>query len=130
MVGQHRQCRSNYPRVLIILLDIPIDALTQLREESTESIRFTVGEIYRTLRLYQLAQNAAQEQKWWARLGSEDRRKQIRRLQRDAYRRGILDKLLPYAGLWKPLRSSQITRMLGLKCPEASSIPPDILSVS
>ncbi|KAJ6070578.1 hypothetical protein N7467_011897 [Penicillium canescens] len=98
--------------------DISIEALAQLREESTESIKFTVGEIYRTLRSYQISQNAAQEQKWWARLGSEDCRKQVRRLQRDTHRRDILDMLLPYVGLWKPLRSSQITRMLGLKCPE------------
>lgn len=101
-----------------MLSDISTDALTQLREESTESMSFTVGEIYRTLRSYQISHNAALEQKWWARLGSEDCRKQVRRLQRDDNRRDILDKLLPYVGLWKPLRSSQITRMLGLKCPD------------
>lgn len=106
-----------------MVLDISIDGLAQLREESTESISFTVGEIYRSLRSYQISQNAALEQKWWARLGSEDRRKQIRRLQLDANRRDILDKLLPYVGLWKPLRSSQITRMLGLKCPDVRLIP-------
>jgi hypothetical protein len=66
-----------------VLADIPIDALAQLRELSAESISFTVGEIYRTLRLYQIANNTAQEQKWWARLMSEDSRKQVRRLQSD-----------------------------------------------
>lgn len=105
-----------------MVLDISTDALAQLREESTASVSFTVGEIYRSLRSYQISQNAALEQKWWARLGSEDCRKQIRRLQLDANRRDILDKLLPYIGLWKPLRSSQITRMLGLKCPDVCLI--------
>ncbi|KAJ5084782.1 hypothetical protein NUU61_009361 [Penicillium alfredii] len=48
-----------------LYLDVlPSEALTQLREESTKSLRLTDGEIYRTLRLYQTLQNGAQEQKW------------------------------------------------------------------
>jgi hypothetical protein len=97
---------------------IPLDALTQLREESTKSLEFTDGEIYRTLRLYQLSQNRAQEKKWWARLSSDGRRKDIRRLQRNELLLNGLDKLLPFVGLWKPIKTSQIERMLGLKYPE------------
>ncbi|CAG8300791.1 unnamed protein product [Penicillium salamii] len=47
-----------------MLLDISTDTLTQLRKESIENISFTVGEIYRTLKSYQISQNAALEQKW------------------------------------------------------------------
>lgn len=97
---------------------IPSEALTQLREESTKSLEFTDGEIYRTLRLYQISRNRAQEKKWWARLSSDGWRKDIRRLQRNELLLNSLDRLLPFIGLWKPIKTSQIERMLGLKYPE------------
>ncbi|KAJ5456077.1 uncharacterized protein N7458_004341 [Penicillium daleae] len=75
---------------------IPSEALTQLREESAKSLDLTDGEIYRTLRLYQISQNSAQERKWRAKLKSDGRRQDIRRLQRDTALLESLDRLLPF----------------------------------
>lgn len=101
---------------------ISSDALIQLREESTKSLEFTDGEIYRTLRSYQLSQNNAQESKWWARFGSKGRREDIKRLQLNKLLVVSLDRLLPFIGLWKALKSTQIERLLGLKFPEVEVI--------
>ncbi|CAG8091530.1 unnamed protein product [Penicillium nalgiovense] len=62
--GKHRlkageRLRETTWLVDLYLNDISIDALAQLREESTQSISFTIGEIYRTLRSYQISQNPA-----------------------------------------------------------------------
>jgi hypothetical protein len=97
---------------------ISSEALIQLREESKKSLEFTDGEIYRTLRLYQISQNTAQENKWWARLNSGGRRQDIRRLQLNKLLLSKMDELLPFVRLWKPLKTTQIERMLGLKYPE------------
>lgn len=105
---------------------ISSEALVQLREESKKSLEFTDGEIYRTLRLYQLSQNNAQESKWWARLGSKGRREDIRRLQLNKLLLVSLDKLLPFIGLWKPLKSTQIERLLSLKFPEVEYLLRDV----
>lgn len=70
--------------------------------------------------MYRIMQNQAQARKWWARLQSDGRRKDFRRLQNNESLREAFDRLLPYLGLWSPLKSSQIERILGLKCPEVS----------
>jgi hypothetical protein len=101
---------------------MPSDILVQLREESTKSLEFTDGEIYRTLRLYQLSQNNAQESKWWGRLASRGRREDIKRLQLNKLLLVSLDRLLPFVGLWKPLKSTQIERLLSLKFPEVKRL--------
>jgi hypothetical protein len=74
------------------------------------------------LRMYQLAGNSAQENKWRARLSSEGRRQDIRRLQLNELFLNGLDKLLPFVGMWKPLKASQIERMLALKSPEVRKL--------
>ncbi|PYH80578.1 hypothetical protein BO82DRAFT_285995 [Aspergillus uvarum CBS 121591] len=98
--------------------EIPLDALAQLREESSGAQAFKDGEIYTILRRYQLSNNDSQEQKWWARFQSDDRRKNFRRLQRNKFLREGFDKLLPYCGLWEPLKAYHIERILGLRCHE------------
>ncbi|KAB8069697.1 hypothetical protein BDV29DRAFT_198506 [Aspergillus leporis] len=103
----------------LYLHEISTDALAQLREESTNAQSFKDGEIYRILRQYQLLHNTAQVQKWWARFKSEERRKDIRRLQRNKLLCEGFDKLLPYIGLWDPLRTSQVERILWLRCHES-----------
>ncbi|KAF4202416.1 hypothetical protein CNMCM8927_000228 [Aspergillus lentulus] len=67
--------------VELYLDDIPPDALVQLREESAKSKDLKDGDVFRTYRLYKLLGNYAQERKWWARFGSDECRKTIRRLQ-------------------------------------------------
>lgn len=101
-----------------IFLDIPPDALAQLREESSNAQNFKDGEIYRILRSYQFSQNVAQEQKWWARFKSDDRRKDFHRLQRNKLLCEGFDNLLPYIGLWDSLKAYHIERILGLRCHE------------
>lgn len=64
----------------LIFVELPTDASAQLREESSNAQNFKDGEIYRTIRQYQLLHNFAKEQKWWARFKSEDRRRDIPRL--------------------------------------------------
>lgn len=104
----------------LTLVDLPRESLTQLQEESSKSLQLTDGEIYRTLRQHQIHHNFAQEQKWWAKFESEGRRKDIRRLQRIKLLVQAFDKLLPYIGLWEPLKCSQIERLLGFKCHDVS----------
>lgn len=111
-------------RFLNVNTVIPSEALTQLREESTKILEPSDGEIYRTLRLYQISQNYTQERKWQAKLRSDGRRQDIRRLQRDRILLECLDKILPFVGLWRPLKTTQIERMLGLKCPEVKQQLP------
>lgn len=55
---------------------------------------------------------------WWARLPSEERRKRIRRMQRNKPLLQALDLLIQWRGLWKPLNCSQIERFLALKSSE------------
>lgn len=78
------------------------------------------GEIYLNLRECQLkhnGQNGQNEAVWWTRL-VEGRRKDIRRLQRNASLLRAFDLILPWKGMWRSLTCSQIERMLALKCPE------------
>lgn len=65
-----------------------------------------------------MVQDHAQEQKWWTRFKSEDRRKDFRRLQHNTVLCEGFDRLLPYVGLWDPLKAYHIERILGLRCPE------------
>ncbi|KAJ5946390.1 hypothetical protein N7454_003229, partial [Penicillium verhagenii] len=116
--GRHRIDAANRVQVRTWLVDLYLEALIQLREESSKSLEFTDGEIYRTLRMYQLAQNDAQERKWWARLASNGRREDITRLQRNKTLCSSFDKLLPFVGLWKSLKTTQIERLLSFKFPE------------
>jgi hypothetical protein len=81
-------------------------------------LKFTDGEIYRTYRLHKINKNNLQAAKWWAKLDSDTRRKNFRRLKERKLIRQSFDDLLPYIGLWTPLKSDQIQRLLALKCPE------------
>ncbi|GLB05102.1 hypothetical protein AtubIFM57258_011133 [Aspergillus tubingensis] len=104
--------------VELYLSDIPSDALAQLREESSYAQDFKDGEIYQILRRYHLLGNTAQEQKWWARFSTEDRRKQFGRLQQNRLLCEGFDNLLHYIGLWDPLKAYHIEWILGLRCHE------------
>ncbi|PWY96042.1 hypothetical protein BO94DRAFT_601220 [Aspergillus sclerotioniger CBS 115572] len=105
--------------VELYLKGIPAEVLTQMREESTNSRNFKDGDIYRILRQYQLIDNPSQARKWWARFDSNGRRKDINRLLKNRIVCAGFDLLLPFIGLWDPFRTSQLERILGLRCPEA-----------
>jgi hypothetical protein len=95
-------------------------ARSQLREKSSKSLELSDGEIYRIYRIYINAQDERQAAKWWARLGTDHRRKWFKRLQKKAALFKGFESLLQFSGLWKPLNSSQIERMIKLDCPEVS----------
>ncbi|RDH38292.1 hypothetical protein BDQ94DRAFT_156322 [Aspergillus welwitschiae] len=105
--------------VELYLKGIPAEVLTQMREESTNSRSFKDGDIYRILRQYQLMDNQSQARKWWARFGSNGRRKDINRLLKNRAVCAGFDLLLPFIGLWDPFKTSQLERILGLRYPEA-----------
>ena len=89
-------------------------------KESSKTLEFYHGEINRTMRLYQISHNKDQGRKWWARFPSEGRRRDIRRLQQDEHILDGLDRLLPFAGIRKPLKTTQIERILVLRSPEVT----------
>ncbi|KAF4175368.1 hypothetical protein CNMCM8694_008051 [Aspergillus lentulus] len=122
--GQHRlKAAEAYGEawwlVELYLDDIPPDALVQLREESAKSKDLKDGDVFRTYQLYKLLGNYAQERKWWARFGSDERRKTIRRLQQHQSLITGIDKLLPYTGLWEPVKASHLRKILNLRCHES-----------
>lgn len=108
-------------QTLIYIIGISTDACRQMREESSNALKLKDGEIYRTLRQYQNLGNLTQEQKWWARFDSDGRKKDIKRLQHNKLLLQGFDQLIPYIGLWEPFKTSQIERILGLKCHEVRS---------
>lgn len=62
--------------------------------------------------------NQSQARKWWARFGSNGRRKDINRLLKNRAVCAGFDLLLPFIGLWDPFKTSQLERILGLRYPE------------
>ena len=100
------------------MIDIPAEAIIQLREESTNAKNFKEGDCFRIYRHYKLAQHYAQERKWWARFQTDERRKHIRRLEQTPILINGFDLLLPYIGLWDHLSASQVRQVLGLRCHE------------
>lgn len=104
--------------MLTELKALPPEALTQLREESSNARNFKDGEIYRIYRQYELLNDTAQARKWWAKFESDDRRKDFRRLLSNSLLREGFDRLLPYIGIWDPLKSTQVERILGMRCHE------------
>lgn len=117
--------------MLTELKALPPEALTQLREESSSARNFKDGEIYRIYRQYELLNDTAQARKWWAKFESDDRRKDFRRLLSNSLLREGFDRLLPYIGIWNPLKSTQVERILGMRCHEVClRCPLKVLSLT
>ncbi|UDD63794.1 hypothetical protein AFCA_011053 [Aspergillus flavus] len=126
LYGKHRLKAAEIHAVAswlvdLYLDDIPAEAIIQLREESTNAKNFKEGDCFRIYRHYKLAQNYAQERKWWARFQTDERRKHIRRLEQTPILINGFDLLLPYIGLWDHLSASQVRQVLGLRCHELVS---------
>jgi hypothetical protein len=89
-----------------------------MRESTSNEVPFREGDVYRALRQYQLLGNSREAQKWLWRLGSDEKRKNVRRIQKKpALCRG-LDQLLPYIGLWSELLTTHFKTVLELRCPQ------------
>ncbi|KAL1873636.1 hypothetical protein Plec18167_006153 [Paecilomyces lecythidis] len=123
LYGKHRLkaaeiCGEDWWVVELYLDELPAEARSQLREESSNSKNFLDGVIYRTFRQYQLVGDVYHSRKWWARLSSDEKKKQIRRLQRHERLMRGYDRLLPFIGLWDTFVTGHIKLILGLRCPE------------
>ena len=102
--------------------DLSDIARLYIREEYSNSRYFCDGDIFCQLRHNQITLNDFEEGRWLARL-SESKRKDLNQLQKRLELKRlnlILDKLLPFRGLWPPLQIGTFHRLLTLKCPEVS----------
>ncbi|KAK3117342.1 hypothetical protein LTR53_001393 [Teratosphaeriaceae sp. CCFEE 6253] len=85
-------------------------------EEYKNERAYTDGEIFRKIRLYHKCGSTADENRWWARL-TDTKRKVLRQLLKDEQFATAFDNLLPWPGLWTPIRLGS-HRLLTLKCDE------------
>jgi hypothetical protein len=95
----------------------------RLNEEYLNEKSPSDGEIFYKIRHYNLANDEANELKWWARL-TETKRKDLKQLMRDTRYASAFDSMLPWPGLWAPVKLGSLHRLLCLKCDEvrASSL--------
>ena len=115
---------------LIDISSVLIPKVTGLRNEAqvivTEEYKneqaYSDGEIVRKIRLYHRKRDDVGEQRWWARL-SNTKRKDLRQLLRDAQYALAFDTMLPWPGLWSPIRLGSLHRLLTMKCDEVCRTP-------
>lgn len=95
-----------------------------IREEYSNALNFSDGDIYRHIRYSQNRNENDHEAKWQARLSESKRRdlKQLHKLSESDGKmrkfRDSLDALIPYIGLWPALKLGTFHRLLTLRCPE------------
>ena len=91
-----------------------------LREGFSNEGQPSDGQIYCKIRQYILQDDLAAERQWWARLSSNNKRRDLRRLLRHERYTAALDALLPIIGLWEgeDVRGGMWKRMMDLKCEE------------
>ena len=83
------------------------------------------GQIYRKIRQYSRQNDAVAERQWWTRLGSENKRRDLKRLLRHERYTTALDTLLDIPGLWEGVRGGMWKKMMDLGCEEVGC-PPQI----
>ena len=95
-----------------------------IREEYSNALNFSDGEIFRYLRHCSLKNEQSGRVKWLSRL-SESKRRDLKQLEKFAEEdeemekfRNSLDDLIPYTGLWPALKIGTFHRLLPLRCPE------------
>lgn len=93
-----------------------------VREEYSNALNFSDGDIFRHLRHCSLRNEQSGRAKWLFRL-SESKRRDLRQLKRFAEEdkdmerfRNSLDDLIPYIGLWPALKLGIFHRLLSLRC--------------
>ena len=89
-----------------------------LREEFSNEASPSDGQIYCKIRQYSRQNNAVAERQWWAHLGSENKRRDLRRLLRHERYTAALDTLLEIPGLWEGVRGGMWKKMMDLGCEE------------
>jgi hypothetical protein len=98
--------------------DLSCSPYLRLAEEYLNEKPPSDGEIFCKIRQYHLANDEANELKWWARL-TETKRKDLKQLLKDARFANAFDSMLPWPGLWAPVKLGSLHRLLCLKCDEA-----------
>ena len=98
--------------------DLSRSPCLRLAEEYLNEKPPSDGEIFRKIRQYHLANDEANELKWWARL-TETKRKDLKQLLKDARFANAFDSMLPWPGLWAPVKLGSLHRLLCLKGDEA-----------
>ncbi|KAL2808642.1 hypothetical protein BJX63DRAFT_424458 [Aspergillus granulosus] len=90
-----------------------------LREEYAHALKFSDGDIYRSIRFYERSGDSTLVNKWKARLS--ERKAQYLSQLGDELNKPIcsaLDRILPFIGLWDGLKLGAFCRILPLRCPE------------
>lgn len=100
--------------------DLSRSPCQRLAEEYLNEKPPSDGEIFYKIRQYHLANDEANELKWWARL-TETKRKDLKQLLRDTRYANAFDSMLPWPGLWAPVKLGSLHRLLCLKCDEVLS---------
>lgn len=107
------RCLSTY-----IIKELSSETQKVIQEEHPNARPYCDGDIYRHIRMNQRLGDVDAELKWRGRL-SEDSAKGLLRLEKDFRRvQGALDRLLPFNGLWEPLKLSYLGEWMSVKCPE------------
>ncbi|PPJ60726.1 hypothetical protein CBER1_11370 [Cercospora berteroae] len=86
-------------------------------EEYANELCYNDGEIFRNIRLYNIAGDQEHENRWWARL-TETKRKDLKQLLKNGQYSRAFDTLLPWHGLWYPIKLGSLHRLLTMKCDE------------
>ena len=97
-----------------------------LREEFSNEASPSDGQIYCKIRQYSRQNNAVAERQWWAHLGSENKRRDLRRLLRHERYTAALDTLLEIPGLWEGVRGGMWKKMMDLGCEEVGYPSPNL----
>lgn len=101
-----------------------LDQSTQnaIREEYSHQLKFTDGDIYRSICLHARRQDPSRVKKWEARL-SPKKRKLVSLLNKPLHHpiRDGLNRNLPFVGLWDALEIGALSRILPLHCPQVLS---------
>lgn len=102
---------------LIKSTDLPPSPCLRLTEEYCNERAPCDGEIFYKIRQYHLANDESNELKWWARL-TETKRKDLKQLLKDVRYAKAFDGMLPWPGLWAPVKLGSLHRLLCMKCDE------------
>ena len=105
---------------ILIIANVSESTLQDLREEYSNSLNFSDGEIFRNIRLYAKSGDQFSEARWWARL-SYTKRKDLRQLlKHEGFSRHKLLYLPP--NLFLILTGAYLSRNLARQWPGQGSI--------
>lgn len=102
-------------------VDLPRGCSRRVAEEYNNEQAHSDGEIFRKIRQYHRDGDQEGERRWWARL-SANKSRDLRKLLKDKRLRHAFDAMLPWPGLWQPIRLGALRRIVRMKCEEVSDV--------